>query len=330
MIRVVAVGSLAEAGAVADEWDGMRAAGASDVFTSSAWCLAGWRAFPDLGSPLLLLAVDGSGVLLGALPLTAGPKDPAWAASPLGDEHDLRIHPEVPTPAVGSALLRSAPRTSRDGETLLRDVRPGGILAGLARSHAGCPAPFVRLRGPDEEFGALACLPGWSRKRRRTLRSARRHLETVGTVSIQRLTESHLLAEALPNFARSRLGAWKRRGRLAELPAMDRHPHFPEFLGEAGSRLAAGGRCVLLRLLLDDEPLAQALFFRASGADLLYMSTYDPAMTPYSPSHLLIAEAARLAVDDGVRILELGRGDERYKFVLGAEPRHLRDVVLGP
>lgn len=329
MTRVVAIGSLAEAHAVADEWGDVSAAGASDIFTSPAWCLAGWRAFPELGPPLLLLAFDNSEALCGALPLTAGPRGPAWVASPLGDEHDLRIRPDSPIRTVGSALLGSVPRTSGGGDVSLTDVRPEGILAGLASSRGGCPAPYVRLRESDAEFGVLGCLPGWSRERRRTLRSARRRLTTVGDLSIQRITEPRALAGVLPSFSRSRLNAWELRGRLTELPAMDRHPRFPEFLAEAGSALAAQGRCLLLRLLLDGEPLAQALYFRSSQADLLYMSTYDPVMARCSPSHLLLAEAAHLAVADGVRIIELGRGDELYKFTLGAEPRHLCDVVLG-
>lgn len=188
----------------------------------------------------------------------------------------------------------------------------------------------MRLSDPDEDFGALGCLPGWSRKQRRTLRSARRRLEESGTVTVQRLTNQATLTTTLPAFARIRLASWAARGRLRELPVMDRHPAFPEFLAEAGSSLAAEGRCLLIRLNLDGEPLAQALFFRALGADLLYMSTYQPAAARYSPSHLLLAEASHLAVAGGVRVLELGRGDEPYKFSLGAHSRHLRNIILAP
>jgi CelD/BcsL family acetyltransferase involved in cellulose biosynthesis len=215
-------------------------------------------------------------------------------------------------------------------KTVLPDVRPGGQLARTALARRGCPAPVVRLNDPDEEFGALGCLPGWSRKQRRTLRSARRGLEESGTLTVQRLADQATLAATLPAFARLRLASWAARGRLCELPMMDRHPAFPEFLAEAGSSLAAESRCLLIRLNLDGEPLAQALFFRSAGVDLLYMSTYQPAAARYSPSHLLLAEAAQLAVADGVRVLELGRGDEPYKFALGAQPRYLRNVALAP
>ncbi|MGH3801406.1 MAG: GNAT family N-acetyltransferase [Pseudonocardiaceae bacterium] len=60
------------------------------------------------------------------------------------------------------------------------------------------------------------------------------------------------------------------------------------------------------------------------------MSTYQPTAARYSPSHLLLAEAARMAVAATVRIIELGRGDEPYKVALGAQSRYLRNVVLAP
>lgn len=327
---MIALGSLDEAQDVAQEWGCLHAEGASDIFTSPAWCLAGWRAFPGLGAPLLLIATDSAGMLLGALTLTSGANGPTWAASPLGDEHDIRVHRHRPEQEVTSALVRSVPNVAGGGETVLADVRPGGVLARAAGSRRGCPAPIVQLDGPDEEFGALACLPGWSRQRRRTLRSARRRLERSGQLSVVRVTDPVSLAAALPVFARTRVASWASRGRLAELPAMDRHPRFPEFLAEAGRGLAAEGRCLLARLDLDGESLAQALFFRSPGADLLYLSTYQPTVARYGPSHLLLAEAGRMAAAEGVCVVELGRGDEPYKFVLGAQPRYLRDVILAP
>lgn len=330
MINIIALGSVDEAQGVAREWGRLHADGASDIFTSPAWCLASWRAFPDLGPPLLLIAQDGAGALLGALPLTNGPRGPTWPGSPLGDEHDVRTRRDQPAEAVVAALLRSVPRAVAPGETVLTDVRPGGLLSRAEIGRTGCPAPVVSLNDPDEEFAALACLPGWSRKQRRTLRSARRQLEETGNVTAQRLTDQATLAATLPAFARTRLASWAARGRVCELPAMDRHPAFPEFLAEAGSSLAAERRCLLTRLNLDGEPFAQELFFRSPGADLRYMSTYQPAAARYSPSHLLLAEAAQMAVADGVHVIELGRGDEPYKFSLGAQRRYLLNVALAP
>jgi CelD/BcsL family acetyltransferase involved in cellulose biosynthesis len=124
--RVIALGSLNDAQDMAEEWGRLHAKGASDIFTSPAWCLAGWQAFPELGTPLLLIATDRAGVLLGALPLTSGPNGPTWAASPLGDEHDVRVRRDRSTQKMVSALVKSVPRAARRGDVVLADVRPGG------------------------------------------------------------------------------------------------------------------------------------------------------------------------------------------------------------
>lgn len=327
----MALGSLDEAQDMAEAWGRLHAGGSSDIFTSPAWCLPSWRAFPELGAPALLIALDGAGALLGVLALTTGPLGLTWAGSPLGDEHDIRVDRDQPAQLVVAALVRRLSRVvTEPGRNVLRDVRPGGLLTLVAASQPGCPAPMVRLNDPDPEFGAFGCLPGWSRKQWRTLRGARRRLEESGNVTVERLADQATLAATLPNFVQIRLASWAARGRISELPVMDRHPAFPDFLAEAGSSLAAEGRCLLIRLNLESEPLAQALFFRSPGADLLYMSTYQPNAARYGPSHLLLAEAAQLAVADGIRVLELGRGDEPYKFALGAQPRYLRNVVLPP
>ncbi|MGH3685775.1 MAG: GNAT family N-acetyltransferase [Pseudonocardiaceae bacterium] len=330
MTRVIALGSVDEAQDVAEEWGRLHANGSSDIFTSPAWCLASWRAFSDLGTPLLLIALDGAGVLLGALPLTNGQLGPSWPGSPLGDEHDVRVRCDQPASGVVSALLRAVPRVAESGKTVLTDVRPGGPLTCAAISRAGCPAPVMHLNDADPELGALGCIPGWSRKRRRALHTAQLRLTESGRVTVQRLADPASIAANVADFVRCRLASWAARGRLGELPAMDRHPRFPEFLTDVGRGLAVGGHCLFAGLNLDGEPLAQALFFRSPGADLLYMSTYRPTAARYSPSHLLLAEAAGMAVAGGVRVIELGRGDEPYKFALGAHTRYLRNVVLAP
>ncbi len=69
------------------------------------------------------------------------------------------------------------------------------------------------------------------------------------------------------------------------------------------------------------------LYFRLGSADLLYMSTFDPGFASYCPSHQLLAEAAAAAFAEGVNLIEMGRGDEPYKFDLGASRRHLRDLL---
>lgn len=315
---------------LASAWDRLEARGCSGIFTSSAWAIAAWRHFPDLGQPRLVAAFSGTGELVGVMPLTLGQQGPSWAGSPLGDEHDVQIHPKQDPQNIGRLLVDGALRLPVQPRVVrLTDVRHGGTLSSLAaRTSAGCPAPVLRLDGPDPEFGELACIRGWSRHRRRGLRSQKRMLEQLGHVRMDRVINPRQLTDVLPLFVQQRLQAWDRRGRLDQLPVMDCHPSLADFLVDVATRLSARGLCFLARLLLDDSPIAQALYFRAPSADLLYMSTYSDQLTRYSPSHLLLAASAATAVSEDVRVIELGRGDEPYKFDHGAELRHLDEILL--
>jgi CelD/BcsL family acetyltransferase involved in cellulose biosynthesis len=321
---VLIFGSITEAEDLLQQWEQLSVGGASAIYTSPSWCLAAWRNFTDLGPPHLVASVDRRR-LLGLLPLTVGLTGLTWPGGALGDEHDVWTCGDRSHIQIGSALLRAA--TASGSLQTLPDVRPDSILIRVTHSRQGSPAPALPLRDPDPEFGQLACIPGWSRGRRRGLRSSWRRLARLGVLDFERVTEPEHLTSALPPFVAARLGAWQRRGRLAELPAMDRHPNFPAFITEIGGELAAQGRCFLAVLQVDGTPIAQSLLFRVPGAYLLYMSTYEEDLAGYSPSHLLLAQVAAAGVADGVRILELGRGDEPYKFDLGAEQRWLRDVL---
>lgn len=313
----------------APQWRGLAAGGASAIYTSPEWCLAAWNAFPDLGAPHLATVMDG-GTLLGLLPLTSQDNGHrlTWAGSPLGDEHDARIDARCRADETAAALLRSAAiAAGADTTPGLTDVRSAAALTSVVSSRPGCPAPVLLLRENDAEFGPLGCIPGWSRDRRRGLRAARRNLDQAGKVTFERVSDPARLSATLPAFVASRLGAWRDRGRLEELPVMDRHPSFPDFIANAAAGLSSRGLCYLAVLNLDGHAIAQSLLFRIPGADLLYMSTYRHDMARYGPSHQLLAEVAAAAFAEGVRVIEMGRGDEPYKFDLGAEQRHLRDLL---
>lgn len=310
-------------------WEKLSADGTSGIFTSPAWCLAAWRFFPDLGPPRLLIASSAENGPLALLPLTAGVGGLTWAGSPLGDEHDVRLRPGSPHARQAATRLvqEVASRSSATTPVLLTDVRPTGTLVEIAPSRPGAPAPVLHLHEPDPVWGPLACIPGWSQHRRRELRRLRRGRERLGRVTVARLTEPAQLRDAIPEFVAARLDAWRARGRFDELPVMDRHPRFPDFLTAAASGLAQTGRCLLAQLRHQNRPIAQALYFRLGSADLLYMSTFDPDFAGCCPSHQLLAEAAAAALTEGASLIEMGRGDEPYKFDLGASPRHLRDVL---
>ena len=76
---------------------------------------------------------------------------------------------------------------------------------------------------------------------------------------------------------------------------------------------------------------AAAFGFESNDAYYLYNSAYAPDAARLSPGIVLVAALVRSAVRSGRRRLDFLKGDERYKFDLGAEPRPLYRVtaVLG-
>ena len=56
---------------------------------------------------------------------------------------------------------------------------------------------------------------------------------------------------------------------------------------------------------------------------LLYNSGFDPRLARFSPGLLLKAYLIKKAIEEKYQIFDFLRGDERYKFNLGAEKRDL-------
>ena len=160
-------------------------------------------------------------------------------------------------------LIDELKRLHQDGvPVLLSDLRPGGVLADNAPTRPGCPAPVLQLTDPDCESGMLIRLPGWSRKRFKSLRRAHRGLTELGTVTLVLERDPATLRSLLPVFVETRLAAWQHRDRLHELPEMDRHPCLPAFIKDVGQALAKQNRCFLAQLRINERPVAQALYFQ--------------------------------------------------------------------
>lgn len=308
------------------DWRETRALGMSDIFTSPEWCQAAWQFLPELGFPRLLTAHDDAGNLGAVLPLSASRGGLVCAGSPLGDEHDVRIVASS-SPMAGRIVMEVMARARDEAPLQLRDLRANGVLANTLTTCPGCPAPTLELSPPAANVGVLPAVLGESRQRHRALVRRRRELNKLGVVTIDRVTDPGSLRNAVATFVTDRLDAWRQRGRLHELPHADRLPRFREFLSAVAAGLARRGQCFLTQLLLDDRPLARALYFRRKQTDLLYMSTYEQEYSWYSASHLLLIESAAIAAQEGITTIELGRGDEPYKFNLGARIRYLRELT---
>ena len=91
---------------------------------------------------------------------------------------------------------------------------------------------------------------------------------------------------------------------------------FADLLGGEGWQIDA--------LYGDDPRLAAAVLGYADESGYyLYNSAYDPDLRHASPGVVLLSELIRLAIGNGMVVFDFLKGDETYKFRMGARPRSL-------
>ena len=74
----------------------------------------------------------------------------------------------------------------------------------------------------------------------------------------------------------------------------------------------------------DDDRMVAAAFAWSDGTGYyLYNSAYDPAAGEASPGVVLIAMLIERAIEEDLTVFDFLKGDEQYKFRLGAVPRQL-------
>jgi CelD/BcsL family acetyltransferase involved in cellulose biosynthesis len=171
-------------------------------------------------------------------------------------------------------------------------------------------SPYIELPGDWETY--LATL---NKKNRHELRRKRRRLEDAGGWTIAE-TSLETLATDLETFfdLHARSSRAKHDFLTEDIKVFFRH--ICRHLQEA--------RLLSLRTLVhNDRPLAAVLGFVHRGKLLLYNSGYDPAENAVSPGFVLMTEEVRLAIADGLSEVDFLRGDEKYKYDLGAKDRRL-------
>jgi len=212
-------------------------------------------------------------------------------------------------------VLTEWARTLPAGTTVEFDSLPGEaadpIAAGLeeaglsptAEVHES--AAIVELPPDYEEY--LAQLD--KKQRHETRRKNRRFTEAIGVPRLQRQTGDLAVARfaAMHRLAEGEKGSFM----SAEMEQL-----FASFHGEAGA---------VVDFLYGEgpEPVAAAFGFEDTAAYYLYNSAYDPGEGAASPGIVLVAELIRQALESGKDRFDFLKGDEIYKYRLGASARPL-------
>jgi CelD/BcsL family acetyltransferase involved in cellulose biosynthesis len=310
--------------ALREEWEDLEHRAAEDnIFMTHLWQHAWWK---DLGgtAQLDLIAFRHEGRLVGLAPTyreSAGgfPVVRFGGGLEVTDYTGFLVEAGYEA-AVGRAFLEHC--LEFPGLVLdLHYLRSDGItLAALTQASRDLERRYNTER---EEVSPRIILPvDWdtylstlSKKDRHELRRKRRRLEEAGGWTVSE-TSAESLAGDLETFFRLHAASTRAKADFLTEDVKRFFRHICHHLLEEG--------WLSLRLLHHQgRPVAAVLGFIYRGRLLLYNSGYDPTLNTVSAGLVLMSEEVRLAIEAGLVELDFLRGDEKYKYDLGAV-----DVVL--
>jgi len=299
----------------ASQWDALRARPPASLNLSREWAAAA-LATTDIDAQPRLLAIRRRDRLVGLLPLVlrsrGGGPILGFIGAPHNDLTDLLTLPGEER-AAAAVTLEFLGTWERGTVIDLEDLDPLGTLAIHGQDRrvlewsASTGAPKIDLRQPWTSIASprLAKRISTSMERLRAAHSVEISLERgASTVA------------ALPAFISCREARLKAKGRPLDLPPL---PLLEDVVG----RLAPSGRCALVELRIDGELAAADLYLLDPPVGMMWLRALERKWQKHLSGHLLLYATVKLLGKEGYEVLDLGRGEEPYKFEFGAEARLL-------
>ena len=260
---------------------------------------------------------------IGSRGIAAIARDPdgtvTFAGGDLTDEQDVVAAPPdarfvaealgawIADQAIARAAFSYVPEETPTPEALARALTARGFAVRTARQ---VTSPRVSLPADFETY-----LESLTKKERHELRRKIRRLETGRRVAF-RVADEPERAAALDRFVELHR---RSRGEKAEFMTKP----VERFFRDIADALAARGWLRLGILEVDGEDAAVLYAFAYEGTLALYNAAYDPALASLSVGIVSHAYALRSAIAEGLGAYDLLRGNERYKYDLGADDHWL-------
>jgi len=253
---------------------------------------------------LALIATD-----IAALPLrTSGGRVMFCGDADLTDYHSPLGDPQGPIDAAAEHFA---------GQAFSFDSLPEAAATAI---HAALDAGGHAHSLARESITAVLDLPdateAWQaqqrKKDRHELRRKRRRFEAMfGEPHLERRTDADAVA-VLAEMHRASPGA------KGGFMTPQREAFFRDLVAHAGASVDL--------LITGRGPVAAAFGFAEPDGYYLYNSAYTPTAAAASPGIVLLATLIETLIAEGVSRLDLLKGDEPYKFRLGAIPRQLHRI----
>jgi CelD/BcsL family acetyltransferase involved in cellulose biosynthesis len=314
-----------------DEWiDLEKRASTDNLFLTYMWQHSWWQDLGDRdGRVLDLVAFRDAGRLVGIAP-TYQEQAGGFTLVRFGgglevtDYLGFMVEPAYEK-AAGRAFLERC--LTRPGLVLdLHYLRSDGVtLKAIIQAAADLDR---RFSVEEEEVSPRIELPStWDeylarlgKKHRHELRRKRRRLEDAGGWTITETSQA-TLANDLEVFFDVHAKSMREK---ADFMTEDIKTFFRHICGH----LEEEGWLSLRTLVHEGRPLAAVLGFVYRGTLLLYNSGYDPEYNQLAPGFVLMTEEIRLTIEAGLSEVDFLRGNEKYKYDLGATDRPLVHLTV--
>ncbi len=215
--------------------------------------------------------------------------------------------------SINSLVFESLPEDSHTIHALRR-VAPG--LGWQLHEWDEGVAPRVQLPESEEEYFASL-----SKKHRHELRRKLRRLHQAGKIDQIELTAPEDIKAGMDDFMR-----------LHRMSSIDKQEFMTSareaFFRDIAYRMASKGIARLYFLTIDGNKVATSLAFVVGKVKYLYNSGYDPARSWHAVGLLNHALNLLASIREGFEVYDFMRGDERYKYHLGAQDRKIYTMRL--
>ena len=304
---------------------------ASSVFDSLEWNQIWWKHF-GADSRLMLRALvrpNGTASLIAPLKLDSGHDEGVCTflggtdlVDYLGFKHDDELQPDdvkyllqslYEDANVNALVLESLPE---DSHTIHAVKEVAGDIGWELHIWDEGVAPRITLPSSvDEYFSSL------TKKHRHELRRKLRRLHNAGEIEQIELKSPDDVSDRMGDFIDLHRGSSIDK---QEFMTADRE----RFFREIAVKMAKLDVTRLYFLNLNGESVATSLAFKVGKTKYLYNSGYVPERSWLAVGLLNHAINILASIEEGIKVYDFMRGDERYKYHLGAVDRRIFTVRL--
>ncbi len=299
------------------------------IFLTNEWFVSWWKSFSEDNSFEILIFTDENKDIAGIAPFMIKDKNIRFIANQeVSDYCDFITKKEKRSEFYENLLGYLKTNYSQMEGVELINVHQSSptlsFLPELANSHGfscACQeievAPVLSLPASYESYLDLL-----GKKNRHELRRKLKRIESLDKIRVLKVTDPQELrihTEAFiklhQNSTSSKEKFWQKEGMTG-------------FFRELIYRFSLKGWIELRVLLYGKKAIAALLNFSFFDSLYFYNSTFDKEYAWYSPGLFLFHQSLREAIQEQKKQADFLRGDEKYKYSLGAQDNKIFQIFL--